>query len=118
MASFNAQIAELQQFVDDMQATTSSLDKVEILKNQSRFIQKVLEYTYNPYKQYNLTSKTLVKNKDIPGKDGYYDLFYLLDALTKRTITGHDAIAYVNGFMYGLDLVQKDLVCKIIDKDL
>ena len=118
MASFNEQLAELHIFVENMQATSSSLDKVEILKKTSPFIQKVLEYTYNPYKQYNLTAKTLIKNKDIPIKDGYYDLFYLLDALTKRTITGHDAIAYVNGFMYGLDLVQKDLVCKIIDKDL
>ena len=25
------------------------------------FIKKVLEYTYNPYKQYHLTSKTLIK---------------------------------------------------------
>ena len=47
---------ELRQFVDQMQATSSSLDKVEILKKQSDFIQKVLEYTYNPYKQYNVTS--------------------------------------------------------------
>ena len=89
MASFNEQIAELRQFVVHMQATSSSLEKVEILKKTSPFIQKVLEYTYNPYKQYNLTAKTLIKNKDIPGKEGYYDLFYLLDALNKRTVTGH-----------------------------
>ena len=122
MATFNDQLADLQIFVKEMQATSSSLNKVELLKNldgfSENFIVKVLEYTYNPYKQYNLTAKTLIKNKDIPGKDGYYDLFYLLDALIKRTITGHDAIAYVNGFMYGLDLQQKELVCRIIDKDL
>ena len=80
-----------------MQATSSSLDKVEILKNQSRFIAKVLLYTYNPYKQYNVTSKTIKKNPDIH-KLGYVDLFYLLDALNKRTVTGHEAIAYINGF--------------------
>ena len=111
MATFNDQLADLQIFVKEMQATSSSLNKVELLKNldgfSENFIVKVLEYTYNPYKQYNLTAKTLIKNKDIPGKDGYYDLFYLLDALIKRIITGHDAIAYVNGFMYGLDLKQK-----------
>ena len=121
MASFNEQLNELQQFVDDMQATSSSLDKVEILKepvNQSAFIQAVLHYTYNSYNQYNLTAKTLVKNKDITAKYGYYDLFYLLDALDNRGVTGHDAIAYVNGFMYGLDLQQKELVYRIIDKDL
>jgi len=37
---------ELQLFVKQMRATSSSLDKVEILKQQSEFIQKVLEYTY------------------------------------------------------------------------
>ena len=121
MASFNEQLTELQIFVEQMQATSSSLDKVEILKNKlktTRFIAKVLNYTYDPYKQYNLTAKTLIKNKDKVAKYGYHDLFYLLDALNKRTITGHDAIAHVNGFMVGLDLPQKDLVCKIIDKDL
>ena len=121
MASFNEQLAELQIFVEQMQATSSSLNKVEILKDQlitTRFIAKVLNYTYDPYKQYNLTAKTLIKNKDRVAKYGYYDLFYLLDALNKRTITGHDAIAYVNGFMNGLDLQGKELICRIIDKDL
>ena len=118
MASFNEQLAALHIFVEQMQATSSSLDKVEILKKTSPFIQKVLEYTYDPYKQYNLTAKTLIKNKDMVAKYGYYDLFWLLDALNKRTITGHDAIAHVNGFMVGLDLQGKELVCRIIDKDL
>ena len=52
---------ELQQFVNQMRATSSSLEKVEILKKQSDFIKKVLEYTYNPYKQYYVTSKTCRK---------------------------------------------------------
>ena len=117
MATFNEQLEELQQFVDDMQATSSSLDKVEILFKQSRFIAKVLEYTYNPYKQYNVTSKTIKKNPDIH-KLGYVDLFYLLDALNKRTITGHDAIAYINAFTEGLNLDYVELIYRIIDKDL
>jgi hypothetical protein len=33
---------ELRQFVNQMQSTSSSLDKVEILKKQSDFIKKVL----------------------------------------------------------------------------
>ena len=63
--SFNEQLAELHIFVEQMQATSSSLEKVEILKQQPEFIQKVLEYTYNPFKQYHVTSKTCIKNKDI-----------------------------------------------------
>ena len=37
MASFNEQLTELQIFVEQMQATSSSLDKVEILKKTSPF---------------------------------------------------------------------------------
>ena len=117
MTTFNDQLTELQQFVDDMQATSSSLDKVEILKETSYFIQKVLEYTYNPYKQYSVTSKTIIKNSGL-FRTGYVDLFYLLDALNKRTVTGHEAIGSIHGFTYGLDPQQKELVYRIIDKDL
>ena len=52
---------ELQQFVEQMRATSSSLEKVEILKKQSDFIKKVLEYTYNPYKQFTLLVKHVRK---------------------------------------------------------
>ena len=118
MATLIDQLSELDIFIEQMRDTSSSLEKIEILKQQSDFIKKVLEYTYNPYKQYHLTSKTLIKNKDIVEKSGYFDLFYLLDALNKRSITGHEAIAYVNSFIGSLDLRQKDLIYKIIDKDL
>ena len=80
---------ELQLFIDEMQATSSSLDKVAILKRQSKFIQKILEYTYNPYKQYHVTSKTIKKNPELFTLKGYDNLFDLLDALNKRTVTGH-----------------------------
>ena len=54
---------ELNKFIEEMRATSSALDKVDIIKDSSPFIHKVLEYTYNPYKQYNVTSKTCIKNK-------------------------------------------------------
>ena len=121
----NNQLAELQKFVDQMQDTSSSLEKVKILNNlkssriyrHGNFIKKILEYTYNPYKQYNVTSKTIKKNPDLH-KIGYFDLFYLLDALIKRTITGHDAIAHINAFTEGLIDHKTELIYSIIDKDL
>ena len=71
---------ELRLFIDEMQATSSSLDKVAILKQQSEFIQKVLEYTYNPYKQYHVTSKTCKKNSGLFKYNlynpGYEELIY------------------------------------------
>ena len=41
---------EVKDFVEQMRATSSSNEKVEILKQQSDFIKQVLEYTYNPYR--------------------------------------------------------------------
>jgi DNA ligase 1 len=108
---------ELKLFVDKLQGTSSSLDKVEILKQQSEFIQKVLEYTYNPYKQYYVTSKTCKKNSGLFKYNTYKDVFELLDDLTNRKITGHDAIAAVNGFTTANPGFE-DLIYNIIDKDL
>ena len=108
---------ELKLFVDKLQGTSSSLDKVEILKQQSEFIQKVLEYTYNPYKQYNVTSKTCKKNSGLFKYNTYKDVFELLDDLTSRKITGHDAIAAVNGFTTA-NPGYEDLIYSIVDKDL
>ena len=112
---------ELRLFIDEMQATSSSLDKVAILKRQSKFIQKVLEYTYNPYKQYHVTSKTIKKNPELFTLYGYDDLFDLLDALNKRTVTGHKAISCVNQFVADSTVMTHDdteLLYRIIDKDL
>ena len=109
---------ELQQFVNQMRATSSSLDKVEILKKQSEFIQKVLEYTYNPYKQYNVTSKTCKKKSDLCDPNLIHDtIFELLDDLTNRAFTGYGAIAMVNGFA-AQNPGYEDLIYSIIDKDL
>jgi len=109
---------ELRLFIDEMQATSSSLDKVAILKRQSKFIQKVLEYTYNPYKQYNVTSKTCKKNSNLCDPNNIHDnVFDLLDDLTNRVYTGHDAIAMVNSFVLQNNGYE-DLIYNILDKDL
>jgi len=109
---------ELKEFVEQMRATSSSLDKVEILKKQSDFIQKVLEYTYNPYKQYYVTSKACKKNNDLLGHSNTYgSIFTLLDDLTNRVTTGHNSIANINRFI--LENKQyENLIYNIIDKDL
>jgi len=106
---------ELRLFIDEMQATSSSLDKVAILKQQSDFIKQVLEYTYNPYKQYHVTSKTCKKNSHLHSHCNH-TLFGLLDILTNRKVTGHDAIKMINRFAQ--KNVDWDLIYDIIDKDL
>jgi hypothetical protein len=58
-------MTKLNQFIEDMRATSSSTQKVQIIKNASSHIHKILEYTYNPFKQYYVTSKTCKKNSHL-----------------------------------------------------
>jgi DNA ligase-1 len=103
-------MTELKEFIEKMRATSSATEKIAIIKRSSTFIHNILEATYNPYKQYYVTSKTCIKNKHLT-VDGVKNVFGILDRLRNREITGHDAIKLVNG--YG-----DDLIYKIIDKDL
>lgn len=110
-------MTELQNFIDDMRATSSSTDKIAIIARSSTFIHKVLEYTYNPFKQYYTTSKTCKKNNDkcyYDGRDLYP--FELLDSLSDRKFTGHEAIALVNGWV--ANTAYGELLYRIIDKNL
>ena len=111
---------ELQNFIDKMRATSSSTDKVQIIKDADPFIHKVLEYTYNPFKQYYVTSKTCVKNSQLVNEDIAYlglELFNVLDQLSTRKVTGHDAITLVNSFVASCQS-NGELIYKIIDKNL
>ena len=110
-------MTELQNFIDEMRSTSSATDKVAIIARSSAFIHKVLEYTYNPFKQYYTTSKTCKKNSD----KCYYDSndlypFELLDSLSDRKFTGHEAIALVNGWVE--NTAYGELLYRIIDKNL
>ncbi len=94
---------ELFNFINEMRSTSSATDKIAIITRSSTFIHNVLEATYNPYKQYHVTSKTCKKNNDLIDKttfdfmDG--DIFKLLNSLTRREFTGHKAIGVINGFV-------------------
>jgi len=69
---------EIKQFIEQMRNTSSALEKIEIIKGSSKFIHKVLEYTYNPFKQYHVTSKTCMKNAHLKSNHSL-DLFEVLD---------------------------------------
>ena len=103
-------MTELNQFIEQMRATSSGKDKIKIIKESSSLIHKALEYTYNPFKQYYVTSKTCIKNSHLKEKHSF-DLFKVLDKLNKREVTGHDAIKLVNG-------LEDESIYKIIDKNL
>jgi len=91
----------LANFIHEMNSSNSTNHKIDILKKYSgdTFICDVLKYTYHPYKQYGVTSANLKKRSDLTAAVDVYDnLFYLLDDLSDRNITGHTAIEAVNNF--------------------
>ena len=112
-------LSRLAAFTSIMAGSSSSLKKKQILLDHSRdaFIIKAMEYTYNPYKKFGVHKKTADKNPSL-SIDLYSDLWGMLDDLNERRITGHDAIAAVNGFTAQLGSVERDMVFAILDGDL
>ena len=110
----------LQSFINEMKESSSGNYKIETIKkhSDSEFLQKIFNYTYNPYKKYNVTSKNCKKNSELLGHANTYgSIFTLLDDLANRVCTGHNAIANVNRFI--LENIQyEDLIFNIIDRDL
>ena len=126
-----ANLETLQEFVNKMKSTSSLLEKKVIIDSvkDNKFITTALNYTYDPYKKYYVTSKNCKKMRHIIDEEAWsVDLFDLLDDLNDRTYTGHDAIAMVNGWIgYNcmvlgvppvIDQDLEDLIYSIIDRNL
>ena len=111
-------LEQIQEFVDAQNATNSNTDKLNVLKKyaNNEAVRNALEYTYNTFKQYGVTSANCKKNSNLI-KYGYSDLFKLLDDLSIRFITGHTAISLVNGFVEA-NKKHEDLIFSIIDRNL
>jgi DNA ligase-1 len=109
-----------QEFVDKSNSTNSNTDKLNVIKEYSNQpdVLKVLQYTYDTFKQYYVTSKNCKKRSDLVLPFGTYkDIFSLLDALSSRQITGHSAIEAVNTFVEE-NKDYEELVWNIIDRNL
>ncbi len=111
-------LQDIQNFVTESNQTNSNTDKLNVLKkyanNESVCI--ALNYTYNTFKQYGVTSENCKKNSNLI-KYGYTDLAKLLDDLNDRFITGHLAISCVNGFVEA-NKDYEELIFNIIDRNL
>lgn len=115
-----AELAITRKFVEQSNATNSNSDKLAVIekyKNQPDLL-KVLQYTYDTFKQYGVTSANCKKRSDLclPFTP-YSSIFELLDALASRELTGHDAIEMVNGFVEE-NKTYEDIIWNIIDRNL
>ena len=114
-------LSRLQDFLNEMNVSSSNNAKLDTIKKWAgdQFIVSVFKYTFNPYKKYGVHSKVLKKHSDLTLKESVYDnLFYLLDDLAERNITGHAAIQAVNGFIHSLPKELHKLIYFILDRDL
>ena len=120
MTELTKNLNYLQSFIDEMNDSSSGNYKIKTIKkhSNSKFLQMIFNYTYNPYKKYNVTSKNCKKNSDLLGHANTYgSIFTILNDLANRVSTGHNAIANVNRFI--LENIQHEkLIYNIIDRDL
>lgn len=109
---------QIQEFVEAQNSSNSNTDKLNVLKQyaDNENVRKALEYTYNTFKQFGVTSANCKKRNDLV-KYGYTNLFDLLDDLESRFITGHLAISLVNGFVEA-NKRHEELIFNIIDRNL
>ena len=111
-------LQDIQNFVTESNQTNSNTDKLNILKKyaDNESVCSALNYTYNTFKQYGVTSENCKKNSKLISY-GYTDLAKLLDDLNDRFITGHTAIGCVNGFVEA-NKAYEELIFNIIDRNL
>ena len=111
-------INEINNFLEEMNSTNSSNDKIETIKYSNRIIQKTLYYTYNSFLNYNVTPKILSKRSDLCNRyTKFHSMFELLDSLNQRLITGHTAIKEVNGFILN-NPEYKSILYLILERNL
>ena len=120
-------LKRLQEFVNEMKSTSSLNEKKVIIDSikDDEFITEALNYTYDPYKKYYVTSKTCKKMShladdvltSIVGDNPNDSFFSLLDHLNERLFTGHDSITNVVSYINAYPEF-KDLFYSIIDRNL
>ena len=105
-------------FIKEMNSSTSSNDKIDLIRFAKPEVRKVLFYTYNTFQQYNITPKVLDKRPDLCNKHTKFaSVFELLDSLNNRMITGHKAVEETNGYLFN-NPKSKDLLYLILERNL
>jgi len=112
-------LEKIKAFVEQSNSSNSNLDKLKVLEQfkDDLEVTRMLKYVYSPFKQYYVTSKNLKKRSDLVNSNCDDNIFQLLDKLDNREITGHAALAEVNGFISN-NQEYADLIYNIIDRNL
>lgn len=109
-------LKSLEQLQEKLNTTSGNLEKQKILKKYStEKIKQLFKLIFDSHINFNLTSLMIKKIPFQPFKQ--YNLFDLLDALSNRIITGHNAVYAVQNFIKQYQEHEKQIL-NIIDKDL
>lgn len=110
----------LKQLIDELNVSNSTLEKTATLSKpeyNTNFIKAILKATHNPFVQYYVTPKNIIKRSDLILNQSHKDILDLLDDLGKRKITGHEAIASVNAFIRDNN-EYNEIILNIFDRNL
>lgn len=118
-------LEKVEKFINEVNQSNSGTYKKQVLQKYfDEDFKKFFSYIFDFDKQFNVTSKSILKfidneqfNINLDDYILYNDLFFLLDSLNNRSITGHNAIKACIYFI-NKNIQYKDLILKIIDKKL
>jgi len=107
------------QFCNECNATNSINEKVEIIRKYPD-LQPIFKATLDVINyQYGITSNNLIKLKNLDQSkcNDYNTIFDLLNALSSRKITGHEAASNIWKFILK-NIEYKDIIINILDRNL
>ena len=111
----------LQKLINELNISNSTLDKLNTLSKEeynNAFIKDILLYTYDPFKQYYVTPDNLKKRKYLTSNTNRFSsIFDLLNELSSRKITGHQAISDTNYFIEQ-HCEYANIIYDILDRNL
>lgn len=111
------EVIEIVSIINELRNTSSSNAKIDILKRNidNEGLQTILELTYNPYKKYKITEKTLKEGSETGFT--YSNLRMLTYTLATSNI--NDELRMItNNFLTQTDFIIRDLYKGVILKDL
>lgn len=117
-----SKLIEIEQIITQIENTSSRNEKIRLLKENkdNETLQKVLEYTYNPYKIYGFGKKSLEGIEDLGinmVKSKFTNIFSMLDHLVANNI--NDKIREeVILFLSTTPNILRNLYVKMILKDI
>lgn len=104
--------------INNLREISGTNDKIQILKDNkdNDLLQKVLEYTYNPFKKYGISENLLEDN--VPYTNFTIDIFGLLDILSESNIN-NSLRATTNSFISSIEnYEERELYKCMLFKDL